>query len=107
MILNYPLFRNNLNLNQMKQRYIYDPNNKTPFTLQDALNIQMDHLDEWSLVLKPEIFAKVLNIVNLKNKALEKIGNTNPESICRGQGIDIIVSNIKYSLFHEAINKSL
>lgn len=62
-------------------------------TLENAISVQDMNLSEWKIVLKPEIFEKLLKIVKNKNK-----GVTNPHNICRGEMLSKIVYDVAAGL---------
>jgi hypothetical protein len=65
-------------------------NVKKEFTIDDALKIQLEHLRKWKLVLNPQTYLDVLDIVIEKNKK----GYKSPYDVCRGSDIDNIIVNI-------------
>ena len=64
------------------------------FTMADALQIQADHLAQWELILKPEVFAKLKALVTASNSYAKF-----PHDVCRGNMIDMYVHNpVKFGL---------
>lgn len=73
---------------------------ETGLTLEQSIQIQDQHLLEWSNVLKPDVHEKLARIVKNRNK-----GVTNPYQICRGGDINNIVQNLSMgndSLYDES-----
>ena len=67
---------------------------KKDFTMANALEIQLENLREWKLLLKPQIYLQVLDEVIEKNNK----GYKSPYDVCRGGQITNIVMNLMYNL---------
>lgn len=69
---------------------------KLPFTREEALKIQKEHIEEWSLVLKPEIVEIV------KNEAIKQnlIDTGNPFDVWRGTDISEFIMNYGGKLYY-------
>jgi hypothetical protein len=47
--------------------------------MAEALQIQEEHLKQWESILKPEVFAKLRELVTATNATV-----TDPHDVCRG-----------------------
>lgn len=61
---------------------------QTPFTKAEAIRYQQEHLKQWELVLKPEVFAKLKAWAEETNETEE-----NPYEIRRGCTLNSWVVN--------------
>lgn len=69
---------------------IYD--REYPMTMDEALQIQDAHLNEWALVLKPEVMEKLRALVKETNKNVTE----EPWLVVRGDAITEFILNAKY-----------
>ena len=63
------------------------------FTYEEALLIQEEQLLEYETILKPEVMAKLRELVLSTNTP-----NQNPFRVCRGTSISNILSNMSINL---------
>lgn len=73
----------------------------TPFTFEEALQIQTEHLIQWASVLKPEIFTQVFLEATKDN---HKIPSNTPDRVVRGSTIDAIVRNVALRAANSQMN---
>jgi len=59
-------------------------------TFQEAFSIQIEHLAQWSKVLNPESYCKLIEEVKKRNS----IGYDDPYEVTRGNGLTNIIENM-------------
>jgi hypothetical protein len=67
------------------------------FTMQDALNIQADHLKQWEAVLSPEAYKRLL----AEATRLNADGYKTPSNVFRGYQIDNFMGNLMRDMAKE------
>jgi len=74
---------------------------KQEFTLQQALDIQEEHINEWELVLNTEAFVRL----TIKVKEANKKGYKSPYDVVRGTTLSQYVADITREMLTEANKK--
>lgn len=69
---------------------------KLPFTREEALKIQTDQIEEWSLILKPEI----IEIVKKEAEKHNLIDTGNSFDVWRGTDISQFIENYAGKLYY-------
>ena len=71
------------------------------FTLEQALDIQEEHINEWELVLNTEAFVRL----TIKVKEANKKGHKSPYDVVRGSTLSQYVADITREMLTEANTK--